>query len=561
MPTKSFVELRQNVLDRDGYYPSNVLEDVIQYIGARLSGTLLQAGNVVIVDQIYGDDATGTMGGRSFKTVNAAMTYLAGITLPAGGATCWIMPGSYTLTGGITIPNTCSMRGVSLQTTKLTWTASVPGGTATLLTMGENTRAEDLNWTLNSTNTTTNLVGVALPGTTSVTSKIRTSVITVSNNTLAVGSTTNVYGVYCTGTGTLGGGTFSFNCLKSSTINVQSNGGGNKYGLYMPSSSASQISTRDMNIYVSAPVDAASTGLYVGIYTDNNNSQVQLRTTSISGAPYPAVQLKLPVVLRTDANIAALSGTPTIQSIPLQVNDRVLVSAQTTTTDNGIYVVAAGAWTRALDMGAGSPALGVYTFVDLGTYTHTGWECTTNINVGAGGLTFAQRYAGGDILQNAPQAGNGTNGIQIGAGTDLVTRTACVHPFTTFVTPTTVIYGLQAAVASATRYLWPGVQNLADSTQMFYRFQQKTVLQGMFINCRTAPGVGHSFTITILKSTTGASGSGVPTTMTATIAGTATSTTNYLTSVDFAQGNYLAVQITSGSPGTAQDVMVEIDLF
>ena len=517
----------------------------------------LKMGNVLVVDASNGNDATGAVNGKPFLTIGGALAYLVGNALT--GVTVWVLPGAYTLSAGITVPDNCSIRGLSLQTCKVSLFVTA---SATLLTMGENTRVEDLNLSLTSTTATADLIGVALPGTTSVTSKIRTSVITVNNSGVLVGSTTNVYGVYCSGTGTLGPGTFSFNCLKGSTLNVQSNGGGNKYGLYMPSSSASQISTRDLNIYVSAPPNSASTGLYVGIYADNANSQVQVRSTSISGAPYPATQLKLPVVLRTDANVV-LSGQPTIQGIPLKTNDRVLVSAQTVPTDNGIYVVdgPAGAWTRALDMGAGSPALGVYCFVDGGTYLHTGWECTTAVNVGAGGLTFVQRYAGGDILQNAPQAAFGTNGIQIGAGTDLVTRTACNHPFTTFVTPTTIVYGLQGAVASATRYLWPGVQTLADATQVFYRFQQQSIVQGMNVTVRTAPGGVNFFVVTVLKSTTGAVGSGVPTAVTVTLAGAATTASNYLVSVDFEQGEYLALQIASNSPGAAQDLMVEVDLF
>ena len=549
-----------SVADTGNYYTSTQVEGMLQEVGLALTtggyAMSLKMGNVLVVDASNGNDATGAVNGKPFLTIGGALAYLVGNALT--GVTVWVLPGAYTLSAGITVPDNCSIRGLSLQTCKVSLFVTA---SATLLTMGENTRVEDLNLSLTSTTATADLIGVALPGTTSVTSKIRTSVITVNNSGVLVGSTTNVYGVYCSGTGTLGPGTFSFNCLKGSTLNVQSNGGGNKYGLYMPSSSASQISTRDLNIYVSAPPNSASTGLYVGIYADNASSQVQVRTTSIAGSPYPATQLKLPVVLRTDANLASLSGTPTIQSVTLRVNDRVLVSAQTTATDNGIYIVASGAWTRALDMGAGSPALGVYTFVDLGTYTHTGWACTSNVNVGAGGLTFVQRYAGSDILQNAPQAANGGNGIQIGAGTDLVTRTAGAHPFTTYVTPTTIVYGLQGAVAGSTRYLWPGMQTLADSTQVFYRVQQQTVLQGLFVNCRTAPGVGNSFTITILKSTTGTVGSGVPTTMTATVVGATTSATNYLTSVDFEQGDYLSVQILSGSPGTATDVMVEIDLF
>ena len=530
----------------------------VEFVGAASA----KLGNAVVVDQVNGDDTTGAINGLPFKTVNAAVTYVAGLTLPAGGVTIWIMPGTYALTSGITMRDTCSMRGLSLQTTRITWAASAPGSTATLLTMGENTRVEDLSLTLTSTDATTNLVGIALPGTTAVTSKLRVSVLTVDNSGLAVGTTTNVYGVLCSGTGVLGPATFSFNMLKGSTINVKSNGAGNKFGIFMPSTSASEISTRDMNIFVAAPTTSTSTGLYVGVYTDNINSQVQIRTSSIAGSPYPAVALKLPVVLRTDVD-TALTGNPTIQGVPLVQGNRVLVAAQTIGTQNGIYVVdGGGAWTRALDYAAGTAALGAYVFVDGGTYVHTGWECTTVGNVGAVALTFVQRYAGGDILQNAPQAAFGTNGIQIGPGTDLITRTACNHPFTTFVTPSTLDYSLQGNVNDAVRYYWPGVQTAGDTTQVFYRLQQKSILQGMSVNMRVAPGGGNSVVVTVLKSTTGVAGSGVPTAMTATVSGANTSVVQYSVSVDFAQGEYFAVA-TDGIPnaGAAADMIIELDLF
>jgi hypothetical protein len=519
-------------------------------------------GNTVVVDAVNGNDGTGSVNGLPFLTVNAAVTYVAGLTLPPGGVTIWILPGTYALSAGITIPNTCSIRGLSLQTTKLTYAASNPGGTATMITMGENTRIEDLSLTLTSSNATTNLVGMHFPGTTSVTAKLRTCVLTVDNSGLAVGTTTNVYGVLSDGTGSLSAGTFSFNALKGSTINVKSNGAGNKFGLYMPTGAGStnQISTRDLNIWVAAPTTATSTGLYTGIYSDNDNSQVQIRSTSVAGAPYPAVQLKLPVQVVTLTDIT-LSGPQTIQGVSLVAGDRVLVAGQTVGTDNGIWIVEAAAWTRSIDMAAGSAALGAYAFVELGTYIHTGWECTTTGNVGAVALTFVQRYAGCDILQNAPQAGAGTNGIQIGPGTDLVTRTAGTHAFTTYVSPTTLDYALNGNIANATRYLWPGLQNAGDATQVFYRFQQRTVMQGMFVNVRVAPGVGHDFTVTVLKSTTGVAGSGTPTTMTVTISGTSLSATNYLTSVDFAQFDFVAVQISATSAGTAADMIVELDFF
>jgi len=519
-------------------------------------------GNVAVVDTVNGNDGTGAVNGLPFKTVEAGV---AAITTFGSPATVWIMPGTYTLasaTTGLTMPTGCALRGMSTQTTRIVMNASNPGGTVTMLTMGENSRVEDLTLTLNSSNATTNLIGISLPGTTSVTSKLRTSVLTVDNSGVAVGTTTNVYGIYSAGTGTLNDATFSFNFTRGVTINVKSNGIGSKLGLYMPSGvgSANQISTRDTNIYVAAPTDATSTGLYVGIYTNNDNSQVQVRSTSIRGAPYPAVQLKLPVVVTSTTNIT-LSGTYVLQGVTLTAGMRVLAAGQTIGTNNGIYIVAAGAWTRAGDMAAGSPALGVYTFCNNGTYTHTGWECTTNINVGAGALTFVQRYAGSDILQNAPQAANGTNGIQLGPGTDLVTKTAATHPFTTYVYPTTLIYGLNGTLGAAPRYLWPGtLSGSGDTTEVFYRVQQKTVVQGMAINMRVAPGGTDSVTFTVLRSTTGVAGSGVPTLMTATVTGAALTASNYLVSVDFAQGDYIALQCDRTGAGAA-DLVVELDLF
>jgi hypothetical protein len=50
----------------------------------------------------------------------------------------------------------------------------------------------------------------------------------------------------------------------------------------------------------------------------------------------------------TTANIT-LSATQTVDGVSLIAGDRVLVKDQTTASTNGIYVVAAGAWTRATD--------------------------------------------------------------------------------------------------------------------------------------------------------------------------------------------------------------------
>ena len=423
-----------------------------------LSSPLL--GNTIVVDQVFGNDTTGALNGLPFLTVNAAVSYLNGLaSIPAGGVTIWILPGSYVLSAGITVRDSCSLRGLSVQTTRITWAATVPGGTATMLTMGENSRVEDLTFTLTSTDATTNLIGVNTPGATSNSSKLRTAVISVNNSSVAVGATTNVYGILDNGNGVLGPSSFSFNFTRGVTINVASNGAGRKRAVYV--TTENDISFRDTNFYVAAPVDAASTGSYVGVETTNDNADVEFRTCSISG---PST---------------------------------------------------------------------------------------------AGG------YTGSDILQTAPTVGTITDrGIQLGPGCDLIHKTAGGKPFTTYVTPTTIIYGLQGNVSDAVRYYWPGVQNTADATQVFYRFPQKSILQGMSINLRVAPGGANSIVVTVLKSTTGVVGSGVATVMTATISGASKEAFQYGVSVDFAQGEYLAVQ-TDGIPvaGAAADMVIELDLF
>jgi hypothetical protein len=146
--------------------------------------------------------------------------------------------------------------------------------------MGENTRVEDLTLKLTSAGHYT-LKGIIFGGTTTVTAKLRTCVLTVDNSAASSGGTSVVTGVEGSGTGSLGAGTFSFNSLKGSTINVFSNGGGAKRGVLV--TGTNQMSSRDMNIYVRQPTSTASTGSYVGVETadTSNTGSIQLRATTI----------------------------------------------------------------------------------------------------------------------------------------------------------------------------------------------------------------------------------------------------------------------------------------
>ena len=90
-------------------------------------------------------------------------------------------------------------------------------------------------------------------------------------------------------------------------------------------------------------------------------------------------------------NIDVPSGTSS-----LTVGDRVLAKNQSTGSQNGIYVVASGSWTRATDMASGSDASGAFTFVQKGSsgassLADTGWVQTNDpAVVGTDALSFTQ---------------------------------------------------------------------------------------------------------------------------------------------------------------------------
>jgi hypothetical protein len=88
------------------------------------------------------------------------------------------------------------------------------------------------------------------------------------------------------------------------------------------------------------------------------------------------VQLKVDVHAVSTANIT-LSGTQTIDTVALVVGNRALVKDQSTQTQNGIYIVAAGAWTRSTDMDASIEFNNATVQCRAGSANlNTEWRCT-----------------------------------------------------------------------------------------------------------------------------------------------------------------------------------------
>ena len=87
---------------------------------------------------------------------------------------------------------------------------------------------------------------------------------------------------------------------------------------------------------------------------------------------------KASCVAATTADIT-LSGTQTIDGISVIAADRVLVKNQTLSQNNGIYLCAAGAWTRTTDADTWDELTSAFTFIETGTVNaDCGFVCTAN---------------------------------------------------------------------------------------------------------------------------------------------------------------------------------------
>ena len=469
-----------------------------------------QLGNVARVDQVYGNDSTGYIGGLPFLTIGSAISSVIGtgsVSAPQNSnTTIWVLPGTYLLgpTGtnatitpygptGVTgtmypilsLPATTALRGISLQTCVIQ--CASPTQDTVLLQMGANCRVEDLNLTLGSSTYTgsNNLVGLYFGGTTTVSSKLRTSIVNLSNANMPYTSSNNLYGIQFDGTGSLGPNTFSFNCVKGSTINVYGNGSGNKRGMIVTNSNIATL--RDTNVYVAAPpTNSNFAGSYVGIETiDNNNTgSIQIRSTTIGSVQPTGNQ------------------TYTASDI-LQTNP--------TTITNPTYLV--------------SPGIQVGPGTDLVTKTAGGKGFSTYV------YPTTLFYGAMGTLNTSGNPGTGTPA-----------------------------------------YLWPGSVIIHSSGGQFiqypdvstpaasYRVQQPLILSGMSASLNVSPGTGHSTTITVRKTPSG--GSIADTVYSLVLSNATTSLTKYDASVNFAAGDYIHLRISYDAAGnTTQDISVQLDCF
>jgi hypothetical protein len=159
-------------------------------------------------------------------------------------------------------------------------------------------------------------------------------------------------------------------------------------------------------------------------------------------------------------------------------------------------------------------------------------------------------------------------GIQIGPGVDLVSKSAGSKPFSTYIYPTTLMYGLKGNISSASidGYLWPGTQavsagNFPDTTSppAHYRIQQPCLLSGLSVALNTAPITGQFITITIRSTPVGGTITDTPFTLT--MNSGELNKTFYNSSYRFNTGDKLHVRMQCSNANAAQDLIVQVDMF
>jgi hypothetical protein len=132
------------------------------------------------------------------------------------------------------------------------------------------------------------------------------------------------------------------------------------------------------------------TGLVDGVGNDEPATVSQLNA-AVEGRSY-----KAPVRAASTANLT-LSGAQTVDGVSLIAGDRILVKNQSTAANNGIYVVAAGAWPRSTDASTAAEVRQMAMYVQEGTtQADTSWVGTANdpITLGVTSLPFVQTGAG-----------------------------------------------------------------------------------------------------------------------------------------------------------------------
>jgi hypothetical protein len=214
----------------------------------------------------------------------------------------------------------------------------------------------------------------------------------------------------------------------------------------IPTLTASKISDFDIQVrtntvtQLAAPnADLAMNSQKITGLADPISAQDAATKAYVDGVAQ-GLDAKASVTVATTADIT-LSGAQTIDGVALTTGNRVLVKNQTTTEQNGIYIVAAGAWSRALDADTWNDLISAFTFVEQGTINgDTGWVSIINAGgtLGVTSVSFVQFSAAGAYTAGTGLTSSGNTFNVIGTADRITANADNIDIASTYVGQTSI---------------------------------------------------------------------------------------------------------------------------
>jgi hypothetical protein len=169
---------------------------------------------------------------------------------------------------------------------------------------------------------------------------------------------------------------------------------------------------------------SAATYKVTGLGTPTNASDAA--TKAYVDGVAEGLHVHASVVAASTSNIALPTAPATLDGVSLSINDRVLLKNQSTTSENGIYVVINGDLARAADYNTAAEIdPGDFVFVSGGTVNdNTGWVQTQTVTtLGTDPIVFTQFSGAGTYLAGTGLTLTG-NTFSINTGTTVDVSTA-----------------------------------------------------------------------------------------------------------------------------------------
>jgi hypothetical protein len=221
-------------------------------------------------------------------------------------------------------------------------------------------------------------------------------------------------------------------------------------------------------------VSISSTNHWYTLYVAGYSSTPTLGTTHLAwqahsnfagnGSADDNLVSPLPVRALLDQAIS-LSGLITVDGVQLVANDRVLVTGQASSVNNGVYTASSGSWSRATDIKTGDAALACrrYSVLEGSTYANRAFGVTlpsSSAVIGTDPIGFVEILSLSNSLSdptlwymwpNAPTSED--RAVQLGNASTDVTFTARTRKIAVGIsTPTTEYDGLDANTNFASLY-------------------------------------------------------------------------------------------------------------